>query len=62
MAHWIEGIVGFWILLSPWLLGFANISIAKWSSILCGLILILVNSWLLFGGQRSNKGPSQTNP
>lgn len=46
--NWTEGAIGVWVLLSPWLLGFANITIAKWSSVVCGLVLVIVNAWSLF--------------
>ncbi|MGC9968365.1 MAG: SPW repeat protein [Minisyncoccia bacterium] len=59
IEHWVYGIVGFWILLSPWLLGYANLSIAKWSSILCGLILVLMGVWSLFG-EKQNKNKDQS--
>jgi hypothetical protein len=42
-------IIGAWTLLSPWLLGFADISFAKWSSVLCGLVLVVMALWKLFG-------------
>ncbi len=35
-------VIGVWILISPWILGFASISVALWSNIICGLILIIV--------------------
>ena len=56
----VYGIVGFWILLSPWLLGYSDFSIPKWSSILCGLLLVLMSAWSLFGEKQNkiNKGQS----
>lgn len=47
--NWTELVIGFWIVLSPWLLGFSDIAVMKWSNILCGIALILINAWLLFG-------------
>ena len=35
------------MLLSPWLLGFSEISVMKWSNVLCGLALIIMNAWVL---------------
>ncbi len=64
MENWIEGAIGVWILLSPWLLGFANISIAKWSSVVCGLVLVILNAWSLFGdisGGHPNENKGQLN-
>jgi hypothetical protein len=45
MKSWLYVITGSWVLISPWLLGFSNISIAKWSNVLCGLVFIVVNVW-----------------
>ncbi len=39
---------GLWILVSPWVLGFSDIAIAKWSNVILGLMLIVVNAWLVF--------------
>jgi len=49
MANWIELGLGLWVLVSPWLLGFASISIMKWSNLLVGLVLVLLNAWIIFG-------------
>ena len=49
VPQWIAGIIGLWILLSPWLLGFSAVSIAKWSNVILGLVLVIMNAWLLFG-------------
>ena len=53
--NWTELVIGFWIMLSPWLLGFSNIAIMKWSNVLCGLALILINAWILFGKEPVTK-------
>jgi hypothetical protein len=42
-ARWIEIAVGVLLLISPWVLGFSNISIAKWVDLVFGIIIILVN-------------------
>ena len=49
VRNWTELVLGFWIMLSPWLLGFSNIAIMKWSNVLCGLAVILMGAWMLFG-------------
>jgi len=52
--NWTELVLGFWIMLSPWLLGFSSIAIMKWSNVLCGLAFILINAWMLFGKEPQN--------
>lgn len=53
--QWIFVAVGFWILISPWLLGFAEISIAKWSNVIFGLILIVTSSGIIFAEKYPEK-------
>jgi len=47
--RWTQLIIGAWILISPWLLGFSSITIMKWSNLLCGLAIVLINAWIIFG-------------
>jgi hypothetical protein len=49
--HWIQFSIGFWLIVSPWLLGFAEISVAKWSNVLIGLALVIMGGWEIFGGK-----------
>ncbi len=49
IRNWTELVIGLWIMVSPWLLGFSSIGIMKWSNVLCGLVLVLMNAWALFG-------------
>lgn len=52
----IQLVLGVWIFISPWLLGFSSISIMKWSNLLVGLTIILINVWIIFGEKgRDNK-------
>ncbi len=48
-SFWVGFIAGLWLIISPWLLGFSGISLAKWDSVFVGLILALVFGWEIFG-------------
>ena len=39
-------------MLSPWLMGYANLSLAKWGSVIAGLALMLINAWSLLGKEK----------
>ncbi|MDP2598542.1 MAG: SPW repeat protein [Candidatus Liptonbacteria bacterium] len=58
MTNWVGLVLGFWVLVSPWLLGFSSISIMKWSNLLVGLVLVLMNTWIIFGEKKSLKADS----
>jgi hypothetical protein len=46
---WTEFTIGALLLISPWTLGFSDISLAKWCNVLFGLLLIMINAWIIFG-------------
>ena len=50
----IEIILGVWILVSPWLLGYASFTPALWSNIISGAIVVLLGLWGLFGTAEGN--------
>lgn len=48
-SFWIGFISGIWLIVSPWILDFNGISLAKWGAVLVGLILAITFAWELFG-------------
>jgi hypothetical protein len=54
VQNWAAFIIGLWVMLSPWFLGFSNIEIMKWSNAVCGLAIVLINAWMLFGKERAD--------
>ena len=46
---WVGFIAGVWLIISPWILGYSGISLAKWNAVLVGLILVIVFAWEIFG-------------
>ncbi|HEY5220711.1 MAG TPA: SPW repeat protein [Candidatus Paceibacterota bacterium] len=48
--NWTEFVIGIIMIASPWVLGFSDISLAKWCNVLIGLLLILMSAWTRFGG------------
>ena len=41
--------IGIWILASPWILGFQDVALGKWSNVILGLVVIVLNTWIVFG-------------
>ncbi len=50
----IQLIIGIWILLSPWVLGYAGFAPVLWSNIIGGIITALLGMWGLFGGDANH--------
>ena len=47
--EWVGLVLGAWILVSPWIFSVAAIGFMKWSNVLVGLVLIVMNAWRIFG-------------
>ena len=45
----VQIVLGIWILVSPWILGYASFTPALWSSIISGSAVALLGLWGLFG-------------
>jgi len=48
---WVQLILGLWIFVSPWVLGFSDISTALWSNIIFGVLVAIFALWELFGAK-----------
>lgn len=56
-TYWTGFVIGIWLIVSPWILGFSGISLAKWDSVFIGLILTLVFGWEIFGEREEEDKP-----
>lgn len=57
--NWIQLVLGFWIFVSPWILGFSDISTALWSNVIIGILIVIFSLWELFGVKSSIPSASQ---
>jgi uncharacterized membrane protein len=52
--QWTQLAISLWIMISPWILGFSEISLAKWSNVIFGLFFVIMNVLVIFG-EKSGK-------
>ncbi len=50
---WLSGIIGLWVLISPWVYGFASNTGALWNSIIFGLIILILSIWASCAGKQN---------
>jgi hypothetical protein len=43
--HWLMIGIGGWTLASPWVLGFYELNLAVWNTLIVGCVIILVTLW-----------------
>jgi len=53
--RWINIVVGAWLTIAPWVLGFSDSILVKWSSVLCGTLIVAMNAWFLSVGSEEAK-------
>lgn len=49
MENWTEFVIGIMMISTPWILGFSDISLAKWCNVLIGVLLVILSAWAIFG-------------
>ena len=49
IENWTELVIGIIMIVSPWVFGFSDISLAKWCNVLLGLVLVVAEAWSMFG-------------
>ncbi len=52
--HWSVFILGVWILISPWILGYWRITPALWNQVVAGVLVILLSLWGVVGVDEEN--------
>ncbi len=43
--HWTLVVLGLWLILSPWILGFSALNLAAWNSVLIGVLVVIFSLW-----------------
>lgn len=56
IAQWISLLLGIWLFISPWILGFAAVSAAAWSAWIIGILFVIANAWTLLQTRTSHVG------
>lgn len=43
--EWIDTVMGVWLVVSPWLLGYSTMTAAAWNHVAVGLITVILSVW-----------------
>ncbi|MBN2197728.1 SPW repeat protein [Candidatus Wolfebacteria bacterium] len=52
--NWVQLILGVWVFVSPWILGFSDITTALWSNIIAGALIVIFSLWEIFGSKSAS--------
>ena len=42
---WLGLVLGLWLVVAPWLVGFTNVVVARWTHVVLGLLVAAVAAW-----------------
>jgi SPW repeat len=56
--EWVNLIAGLWLIVSPWLLGFAADINAMWTHIIIGVLAAAVSAWAVWGHRTTPRAPA----
>jgi SPW repeat-containing protein len=57
-ASWLNAILGVWLIISPWVVGYAGHSAALWNTLITGIVILLV---ALAASRTADSSPSWLN-
>lgn len=49
---WVNGVLGVWLVVSPWILGFAALTAAVWNHVIVGLVVVILAAWEIWDVRR----------
>jgi hypothetical protein len=56
-ASWVNALIGIWLIISPWVYGYADES-WMWNSIIVGIIMLVLGAWSAMASRMSEEGAS----
>lgn len=48
--EWVDIVLGVWLIVSPWVLGFTNMAALAWNSVAMGIVVLILSAGALFTG------------
>lgn len=45
---WVNGVLGAWLVIAPWVLGFGGLATAAWNHVIVGLLVLAFAAWELW--------------
>jgi hypothetical protein len=58
-GEWTEGVLGALVFLSPWLLGFAGLTMMAWSAWIIGVLAVILTASVLFADRSPQRVAAQ---
>jgi hypothetical protein len=53
VAEWVNVVLGAWVFIAPWVLGFAGLAAAAWDAWIVGILVVIFAGWALADVRRT---------
>jgi hypothetical protein len=53
---WLNLILGIWVFIAPFVLGYSNVSSALWDDLVLGVIVVVLSAWSLWATNETRTG------
>jgi hypothetical protein len=53
--EWADVVLGVWLVLSPWVLGFVSLTALTWNAVIMGALAVLLSASVLYTGSSTMK-------
>ena len=60
VLSWINVILGIWVLISPWALGFASARVPMTNNVITGIVVIVLAAWSALATQSDRRGVTES--
>ena len=58
IPEWINVLLGIWLFISPWVLGFVGLTASAWTAWILGILIVAAAAWAIVEVQRLNTAPA----
>ena len=57
--EWTNVVLGIWLFVSPWALGFSSSALLMWNAVIVGALIVVLAGWAVAPPQDSPQGPAK---
>lgn len=50
--EWVSALLGLWLIVSPWILGFSPVAAATWNAVVAGVVIGGLAVWAIYDARR----------
>ncbi|MFY0311307.1 SPW repeat protein [Leisingera sp. D0M16] len=53
--EWVEIVLGAWLIISPWVLGYADAAVLTWMAVIGGVVIVAMGATVVYGDRAKKR-------